>query len=538
MLNTARDDLRRPATIRANVYAAAVIHRAVLVILLATAIVAGGCNSIPQSAPGDGGPVAIEPQRDWSDAIIYFVITDRFADGDHSNNMDVDRGNPGGWHGGDFAGLEAELDEITSLGATAIWITPVQLQIAQPSIVPGIPELDLDFFEHYGFHGYWIEDFNAVDPHLGDEAALKSLVDAAHARGLKVLLDIVYNHSGYGSKFTTDPQYRGWVRTRPVDCGADREACQVGGLPDFDTEREDVRRYLLDANIGLAERAGVDGFRLDTVWHINHEFWRLQRDETRRRLGEDFFLLGEIWGGDAQVLDQWFAPDEIDAGFDFGFKGSCQAFVKGRGRTIAFSRYLLKRHRVRDGYHLAHYLSSHDEPLALHELDGNKQKFALCAAVQMAVVGMPVIYYGEEVARGGSVWPTNRNDMPWGERDILPGKGDKRDEAMRAYYRKLIATRRAHPALSRGEYVELSTEGDLLLFAKRDVESGDAVIVAINRGSEAVSVQVDAPEEWGGAGARDAIGGGTVAPKNNEFTLSVPETSAQYWVMESAQASG
>ncbi|MDJ0928765.1 MAG: alpha-amylase family glycosyl hydrolase [Gammaproteobacteria bacterium] len=489
-----------------------------------------GCATTPTSPTPTASPIAVEPQRDWSDAIIYFVITDRFSDGDTTNNLNVDLDNPGGWHGGDFAGLEAQLDEITSLGATAIWITPVQLQITNPSIVPGIPELGLDFFEHHGFHGYWMDDFNAIEPRLGDEAALKSLVDAAHARGLKVLLDVVYNHSGYGSRYETDPQYRGWVRTREVDCGADRETCQVGGLPDFDTEREDVRRYLLDANISLAERTGIDGFRLDTVWHINHDFWRLHRDETRSRLGQDFFLLGEVWGGDAQVMDQWFEPDEMDAGFDFSFKGSCQGYVLGRGRTIAFSRYLQKRHRVRDGYHLAHYLSTHDEPMSLHELDDDKEKFALCAAVQMAVLGMPVIYYGEEVARGGSVWPTNRKNMPWAPRKVAPGKRDKRNEDMRSYYQKLIAARRTHPALSRGEYVELSTEGDLLVFAKRHTESGDAVIVAINRGTETLSAQVDAPAEWETAAAQDAIGGSTMSVQSNKFTLSVPAVTAQYWV--------
>ena len=511
-----------------------------LVFTLAFTLASAACGNAPQSfaTPGVTGPTTVEPQRDWSEAIIYFVITDRFANGDRSNDAHVDLANPGGWHGGDFAGLEAQLDEITSLGATAIWITSVQLQISQPSIVPGIPELGLDFFEHYGFHGYWIEDFEAIEPRLGDEAALTSLVDAAHARGLKVLLDVVYNHSGYGSKFESDAAYRGWVRTRPVDCGTDRETCQVGGLPDFDTERDDVRRYLLDANIGLAERVGVDGFRLDTVWHINHEFWELHREETRRRLGDDFFLLGEVWGGDARVLDAWFEPDELDAGFDFGFKGSCQAFVKGRGRTIAFSRYLQKRHRIREGYHLAHYLSTHDEPMGLYELDDDRQKFALCAAVQMAVVGMPVIYYGEEVARGGSVWPTNRNDMPWGKRDILPGKGDKRDEEMREFYRKLIATRRTHPVLSRGEYVELSTDGDLLVFAKRDPESDDAVIVAVNRGADEISVEVEAPGEWGGRGGRDAIGGATIPTDNNKLTLNVPGGRAQYWVMDTAGAGG
>jgi alpha-amylase len=302
-------------------------------------------------------------------------------------------------------------------------------------------------------------------------------------------------------------------------------------LPDFDTEREDVRRYLLDANIGMAQRTGVDGFRLDTLWHINHEFWALHREETRRALGEDFFLLGEVWGGDARVLDQWFQPDEIDAGFDFSFKGSCQGFVKGRGRTIAFSRYLSKRHVIRDGYQLAHYLSTHDEPMALHELDDNVPRFKLCAAIQMAILGMPVIYYGEEVARGGSVWPTNRKDMPWGKRDIRPGKGVTRDESLRDYYRKIIAARRDHRALTRGEYVELSTDGDLLVFAKRHVESGDAVIVAVNRGDAAATVQVSTLEEWGGGGVREVISGAAL-PAGAALDVTVPGLTAQYWVAD------
>jgi alpha-amylase len=117
-------------------------------VTLAFTLAIAACGSVPQSSatPGVTGPTTVEPQHDWSEAIIFFVIPDRFADGDRSNNADVDLANPGGWHGGDFAGLEAQLDEITSLGATAIWITPVQLQISQPSIVPGIAELGLDFF--------------------------------------------------------------------------------------------------------------------------------------------------------------------------------------------------------------------------------------------------------------------------------------------------------------------------------------------------------------------------------------------------------
>lgn len=466
----------------------------------------GHTAGIPEStASGSGSPVAVRPQRDWSDAIIYFVLLDRFADGDPSGNAHVDRSNPGGWHGGDIDGLIGQLDEIADLGATAIWINPVQKQIDSPMFATGPPETGTqNGFEHWGFHGYWMDDFNAVDPHFGSEDDLRRLVDAAHARGIKVLLDVVYNHAGYGARYVTDPQFTGWIRKKPVDCAADALTCQVGGLPDFDTENPEVRDYLLKANIGLAERTGIDGFRLDTVKHIDHPFWQTHRQRTRAAAGEEFFLVGEVWGGSATVLDEWFANDEMDAGFDFTFRGSCRGFVEGKGRTVAFAAYLEKRHRVRDGYHLAHYLSSHDEPLLLYELGDDKDRFRLCVGLQMTSLGIPTIYYGEEVARQGSVWPTNRNDMPWGNRAIRPGQGVERDEALRDYYKKLIRIRRDHRALSRGDYKRLSWDGDLLVFQREDVETGEIVVVAVNRGSTDAVASIPAPAAWG-AGVIEAI---------------------------------
>ncbi len=313
---------------------------------LAALLVLAGCASSPPDAPaGASGPVSVTPQRDWSDAVLYFVILDRFADGSGANNINVDRNNPGGFHGGDLAGLTQQLDEIASLGATAIWITPVARQIdycppAQPPTGVTVPG---GWFEHCAFHGYWADDYQALDPRFGTEAELKALVDAAHARGIKVLLDVVYNHVGYDARYLTEKP--GWFRTKPVDCAVDPLICQVGGLPDFRTELPEVQDYLLDAQLGLAARTGLDGFRLDTVKHVEHEFWQRHRRETRERLGDDFFLLAEVWGGSATVLDEYFAGDEMDAGFDFTFKGSCESYVQGKGRTIAFASFLEKRHR-------------------------------------------------------------------------------------------------------------------------------------------------------------------------------------------------
>jgi len=499
---------------------------------LAVLLLLAGCAGSP-SAPSSGaaGPVSVAPQPDWSDAVLYFVILDRYADGSGANNTNVDRMNPGGFHGGDLAGLTAQLDEIASLGATAIWITPVPRQIDYCPPAQGPPGVPVPggWFEHCAFHGYWADDFQQLDPRFGTEAELKALVDAAHARGMKVLLDVVYNHVGYDSQYLKDPSKAGWFRTRPVDCADDALTCQVGGLPDFRTELPAVQDFLLDAQLGLAERTGLDGFRLDTVKHVEHAFWQRHRRETRERLGPGFFLLAEVWGGSATVLDEYFVDDEMDAGFDFTFKGSCESFVQGKGRTIAFASYLEKRHRVREGYQLAHYLSSHDEPMALYNLGGDKDAFRLCVALQMTSVGIPTIYYGEEVARDGSVWPLNRNDMPWGSRPVLPGKSVKRDESLRDYYRKLIDARRSNPALSRGSYRTLSSDGDLLVYERADAAAGNAVVVAVNRGRTEARATVDAPAAWGGA-AGEVITGAAAVVDGGRLDLVVPPRQARVYL--------
>jgi alpha-amylase len=279
----------------------------------------------------------------------------------------------------------------------------------------------------------------------------------------------------------------------------------VAGLPDWKTEKPEVARWLLDAQIGWARRSGVDGFRLDTVKHVGHPFWREHRRRTRAELGPSFFLLGEVWGGDRDVLDPWFQDDELDAGFDFGFQGSALAWVRGRGRTVAFDRYLASREKVRPGHLLAHFLSSHDVPGALFQLGGDLALFRMAAALELTVSGIPVVYYGEEVGRPIGVWPDNRGDMPWGARPILPGQGLPRDEELRAFYQRLIAIRRAHPALLHGRHRALATEGDLYLF-ERAAEPGDAVIVALNRGAAAARAVVPAPAEWRDAPAADLLG--------------------------------
>lgn len=459
------------------------------------------------------------PPRPWEDEVLYFVLVDRFADGDPTNDAGVDLGGKGTFHGGDLKGLTAQLDEIASLGVTALWVNPLVQNI--PGFVTGAG------FPDWAYHGYWADDFLQLDPRFGSEEDLRSLVEACHARRIRVLLDVVYNHAGYGTRYLSDPRTRGWLRSPEAgECGQDDLTSCLAGLPDFRTELPWVRDFLLDAQLGWARRSGVDGFRLDTVKHVAHEFWKEHRRRVRAELAPGFFLLGEVWGGDREVLDPWFVGDELDAGLDFGFQGSTAAWLLGRGRTVAFEHYLASRHRVRAGHLLAHYLSSHDVRGGLALLGGDRQLFRLAAVLLLTTTGIPTVFYGEEVARAIGDWPDNRSDMPWGERPILPGAGKPRDESMRAFYQRLIAIRRDHPALSRGAHEALAVEGDALAFLRR-APGGGAVAVAVNRGARSAVVGFDRPPEWAGRPLRDVLSGDEITTTGDRVELTLPARSAR-----------
>ncbi|MFH1176175.1 MAG: alpha-amylase family glycosyl hydrolase [Acidobacteriota bacterium] len=475
-------------------------------------------RSVVAAQPPAATPIPAPAPFDWSQAVLYFAIVDRFADGDPANNAGVDVAAKGAFHGGDLKGLRAQLDEITSLGVNALWITPVVKNIDGFVTGAGFPD--------WGYHGYWADDFTRLDPRFGTEADLKALVDECHQRGIKVLLDVVYNHAGYGSHYLTDTGTKAWLRSSELGgCGEDDLTSCVAGLPDFRTELPEVAEYLLSAQLALAKRVGLDGFRLDTVKHVDHPFWQEHRRRTREQLGGEFFLLGEVWGGDAQVLDPWFAGDELNAGFDFSFAGSTLGFVQGRGRTVAFDRYLKSREKIRAGYRVAHFLSSHDVPGALFQLAGDRDLFRLAALLQLTAAGIPVVYYGEEVGRAGGDWPDNRSDMPWGERPVRPGAGQPRDEEMRELYRRLIAIRRAHPALSRGTHQGLVMEKDLYVFLRRDPATNDAVLVAVNRGAAPATAVLAAPEGFVAGAVRDVESRADVGVSEGQIELTVEPRS-------------
>ena len=422
---------------------------------------------------------------DWNNEIMYFVIPDRYADA-KENNFIHDSEKPGHFHGGDWAGLTGQLDQLQELGITALWITPIVKQI--PGFVGDVG------FEDYGYHGYWADNFYALEGRLGNEEDLKELVEEAHKRNIKVLVDVVFNHPGYGASYETAKRH--WLRIGD-ECGNDEVTGCLLGLPDFKTEIPEVREYLIESHIQWAEKFGFDGYRIDTIKHVDTETQLYNRSQTKERLDEDFFLMGEHFGGEASNLtDYYFQHGILNSGIDFSFPEATKLWLNWQIPTGEFSQVRLAgRHIDTKGGVLAHYLSSHDQTGMIKELGYDRNKFKVAAGLQLTSLGMPIIYYGEEVARNIGEWPENRSNMPWGRQNIQPGAGEERDEGMRDYYKQLITIRKANPALSTGSYQELYATNEHLTFARR--KGNNKVIVSANRSGNDYTISFKLPDDMG-----------------------------------------
>ena len=412
--------------------------------------------------------LAAPAHADWRDEVIYFIMIDRFSDGNPDNNQDADPTDPLAFHGGDLAGITQHLGDIASLGVTAIWLTPVVQQVGPIEVPEGL---------FWGHHGYWAEDFQTLDPRYGTEADLTTLVDAAHDRGIKVILDVVYNHVGYGSSVLTD--HPDWVRTGD-DCGGDDVTLCLAGLPDLRTDLPLVRDWLFEAHLGLAERTGIDGFRLDTFKHVEPEFWQAHRQAVRDRLGPDFFLLGEIWDGDKYLAEPPFAADTLDAVFDFSFRDRTLKFLTGVESTERYARWFTNRATVPEGKVMAQFLSNHDMPMMLAMLRGDTTRLRAAFALLMFAEGPPVISCAEEIGRAGGPWPNNREDYDW----------SGGDQTLRDDIASLIALRSEFPEMRAGPVETLVADGNVLALVRGDIA------VAVNRGRDPVPIPTSLTDDW------------------------------------------
>ena len=515
-----------------------------------TATVHDGRVTLTPAAGSDGlllleaVDTAAEMPYDWRNATVYFVITDRFANGDPSNDRSYGR-QPDGeqeigtFHGGDLKGLTGKLDYLAELGVSAVWITAPYEQIH--GWVGGGDKGD---FRHYGYHGYYALDYTELDANMGSEADLRELMAEAHARGIRVLFDVVMNHPGYSTladmqtfgfgglregmaqylpaQWTAwqpephenlhayhnlvDYQHPDWVKwwgkdwvraglgdyDQPPSALVDPVKGSLSFLPDFKTERDEpvglpvflqhkqptgavaregyrVRDYLIEWLTDWVREYGVDGFRADTVMHVEPTAWgelRKAADRARaewsaahpddRFAGSPFWMVGEVFGHGPEPST--YQDNGFDALINFAFQtdaapGASECLAKAEPTYADYAR-LLAEH---PGHNFMSYASSHDTALFSQQTGKDLALQRGMANALLLAPGAAQIFYGDESARlfgptGSDPFQGTRSDMNWAQ------QAQPDTAALLDHWRTLGQFRARHPAIGAGRHAKLSTQ--------------------------------------------------------------------------------
>lgn len=383
---------------------------------------------------------------DWDEAVIYFTVTDRFFDGNSSNNnaygtdnYDVTQGSLS--HGGDFAGLEQKLDYLQKLGVNTIWITPIVDQTAERRSC-GDENQEYEGQYNTCYHGYWASDFTKLNKQLGTEEEFSSLIDAVHKRGMKLMVDVVLNHAGYGSEdyFNSLIPGKKMLRDETTWVSGDDKKYPLSLLPDFITEDNDVRSLLVEWQSSWISKYDIDYYRVDTVKHVDDTTWKAFKNALTK-INPEFKMIGEYAGAGYATSAGQLGTGQMDALLDFDFNDKALDFVNGNLSNI--EEFMEKRNAGIDNTAtMGSFLSSHDEDGLMYKLKGSYSDetaydlMKVAATLQITAKGQPVIYYGEELGQtGANNWPyqTNRYDMDWEHANA--------DNDMYVHYAKLLAIR-------------------------------------------------------------------------------------------------
>ncbi|MRX07275.1 alpha-amylase [Pseudoduganella sp. FT25W] len=474
----------------------------------------------------------------WENATVYFLLTDRFSNAYTGNDLAYDRQKDAaplrGYMGGDLAGVINKINDgyFDSLGVTALWVTPPVEQIHGST--------DEGTGKSYAFHGYWASDFTAVDANLGNENDFRNLVDAAHAHGIRVLLDVVMNHTGPVTE--EDPVWPSdWVRTAP-ECTYKTakttiECTLVKNLPDFLTESDEPvelperlmakwqregrfeqevkslneffsrtgyprapRYYLIKWHTDWIRKYGVDGFRADTVKHVEAKVWKeLQKEAViafddwkkanpEKKLGDDkFYMTAEVYNykvsdglyhdlGGGQSVNYYQA--NFNSMINFGLVKDAE-----QDYETLFSSYSNAMHGGRlNGHSVLNYLDSHDDGAPF---DPSRKKPFESANKLLLAPGAAQIYYGDETARRLDVAEASgdaklRSFMNWNELEQNAVRNGNKIADVRAHWAKLGLFRKAHVAVGAGVHQQLQAKP--YIFKRTYDQDGvrDKVVVALD----------------------------------------------------------
>lgn len=502
----------------------------------------------------------------WEGANMYFLLTDRFKNGDQTNDLNFGRTEKAavlrGFEGGDLRGIIQKIDDnyFSDLGINAIWMTPIVEQIHGAT--------DEGTGKTYGFHGYWTKDWTALDPNFGTKQDLKELVEKAHAKGIRIVLDAVINHTGPVTPI--DSVYpNSWVRTSPqctYDSYQNTTACTlVANLPDiltesnaeaelpqmlvekwkkegrYETEIKSLndffartgypkapKYYIMKWLADYVETFGIDGYRVDTVKHTNEDVWKdfqkvcqeafdiYKRNNPTKVLDNNlFFTVGEVYGyGISQKQDYNFSDRKVNY-YQNGFKSLINFDFKGdanKSYEELFSNYSKLLHGDLNGKTVMNYLTSHDDG---SPFDKDRTRTFEAATKLLLTPGISQVYYGDETARdltieGASGDATLRSNMNWN--DVQNNAETKK---LLVHYQKLGKFRADHPAVGAGVHQMVSSSP---YWFTRTFNT-DKVLIGLDLNTGIKEVSVTGIFE-NGTKLRDAYSGKTVKVENGKAIIN------------------
>lgn len=454
--------------------------------------------------------------------LIYLIMPDRFANGDPSNDAiaglqqaTVDREGKYQRHGGDLAGIENKLDYLQSIGVTTLWLNPVEIN-DQP---------------HESYHGYAATDHYQVDPRFGGNEAYKSLVDACHARGMKVIRDVVYNHVGDYHWLMRDKPSSDWVHQweeftktsyraptllDPYASTADKKIMTDGWfdthMPDLNQHNEHVASYLIQNSIWWIENFGVNGYRIDTYAYPDQQF---MADWAEAILAEypGFSFFGETWVHNVPV-QSWFTANTPNKDINSQMAGVTDfqlqyalmdALHQNFGWTEGLSRiyYVLAQDYVYENpWANVVFLDNHDISRFYASVNEDMNKMKMATAFTFTTRGIPQIYYGTEILmREPFDWGNHdkvRMEFPGGwEGDAVNkftagGRTDEENEYFN-YFRRLAQFRKVSPALTAGSLTQFVPEEGIYVYAR--VHSEQTILVIMNQNKEEKGLNWDRFQE-------------------------------------------
>lgn len=409
-------------------------------------------------------------ESDWLQrSVAYQIFPDRFENGDKGNDPEGTQSwgvkpTTKSMFGGDLRGIINRLDHIKKLGADLIYMTPI--------------------FSSSSNHKYNTMDYYSVDKSFGSMEDVRELIEKCHNLGMRIIFDAVFNHSG--SDFfafrdilenQTDSKYADWYHLEGFPVRTDKVnyytfADSIPSMPKFNISNPEVREYLLGVGKYWVKEMGIDGWRLDVCDEVDHSFWKDFRKAVKS-VKEDAVIIGEIM----HEASSFLKGDELDSIMNYPFKGASVDFFAKRAidaerfsGILASSRALYMDHINRQMWNL---LGSHDTQRFLTEAGEDKGRLRLAAAFQFMYIGVPYIYYGDEIGMSGGKDPLCRGCMVWDE--------DRQDMDLLMFFRRLIAIRKENPELVKGDLkMEVAKDG-LVAFSRR---SKDERILAVFNNSD------------------------------------------------------